>query len=49
MNEVLVSIEMKQKRFKMVDSKKKKISSFFNSKYFFMKISRIGPWVSRMA
>ena len=55
MNGLLVFIEMKQKnfffwkqKFKMADSKKNSFSSSANSRYFFMKISWIGPWNSRI-
>ena len=53
MNGLLVFIEMKQK--KIVEKKnqngrlkKTSFSSSANSQYFFMKISWIGPWVSRI-
>jgi hypothetical protein len=42
---------LKKKKFKMADSKKRVKTSFSsstNSQYFFMKISWIGPWVSRI-
>ena len=37
---------MKQK--KMADSKKTEFFKIANSQYFFVKISWIGPWVSRI-
>ena len=42
------SLGWSKKKFKMADSKKTSFSSSANSQYFFMKISWIGPWVSRI-
>ena len=49
----LIFMRMKQnffwkKKIKMADSKKRSFSSSTNSQYFFMKISWISPWVSRI-
>jgi hypothetical protein len=40
--------EAKKKRFKMADAKKTEFFFSANSQYFFLKISEIGPWVSRI-
>jgi hypothetical protein len=40
--------EMKQKKIQNGRLKKTSFSSSANSQYFFMKISWIGPWVSRI-
>ena len=53
----LILMELKQKsfffffwkiKFKMADLKKSAFFKIANSKYFFLKISWIGPWVSRI-
>jgi hypothetical protein len=49
MNGLLVLIEMKQKKKNQNGRlKKTSFSSSANSQYFFMKISLIGPWVSKI-
>jgi hypothetical protein len=55
MNGLLVSFEMMQKFISSFEKKiqngrlnKTSFSSSTNSQYFFMKISWIGPWVSRI-
>ena len=44
----LIFIGMKQKNFKMADSKKTEIFKIPNSQNFSAKISQIGPWVSKI-
>ena len=44
----LIWKRMKQKKFKMADSKKSSFFKIANSQNFFMKIFQLGPWVSRI-
>ena len=46
-NNFVSSIEF-EKKIKMADSKKTEFFKIANSQYFFVKISWIGPWVSRI-
>ena len=48
MNGLHVFIEMKQKKNSKWQTQKNSFSSSTRSQYFFMKMSWIGPWVSRI-